>query len=156
MTRQIHDRIIVDGSTCPLYSRSPLNIFSSNKELSIGQIMSLCEPRRTDNQRGFVAEWEIDNNFLFLIKIKPASLFVKLFPDQSGRIEASWFSGDICIPQGDRHTDSGLYFDYEDFSEYDHYRVLRLEAGKVIRIDIVDASYMRGQDEVESALSNKK
>lgn len=56
----------------------------------------------TGNYRGYYSSWEIIDNVLFLIDVTykapkyNAGLFY-VFPDSSGKIKATWFTGDLEV-----------------------------------------------------------
>lgn len=132
-TAQIPDSVIIDGEEYAL-NTNPLESYVQGKEL-IPENAS----RSTANWRGYVATWEISNGTLVLTRVdirlydkasrehSRKNIRSTLFPNQS-RVVASWYSGALIVPDG-RMT-SYVHMGYG--STYDHYRIYRIDKGRVI------------------------
>ncbi|ANM29007.1 hypothetical protein ABI59_04435 [Acidobacteria bacterium Mor1] len=102
--------------------------------------------------RGYVAEWRIEDEQLWLSDVevlsrKPGdqfdtqmrSVMVEMFPDED-RVSASWFFGHIIIPRGEMVK----YVHMGYASEYERYTVLTIKAGQLhARREMDRARYRR-------------
>jgi hypothetical protein len=99
------------------------------------------------NQRGYVATWEIDKDTLFLVGITGAATFADsaageveeidledLFPAHAGKIKATWFWGELRIPQGKEVQ----YVHMGDGSIWAQDLVLEVRRGKIVGSRTVD------------------
>lgn len=100
------------------------------------------------NWRGYVATWEIEDGFLYLVKIdswicrKPTasgcrkvnlkSLFGRKY--RGGRVRADWFSGELRMPDGSQIQYVHLGYG----SIYEREITLNVMSGKVVGESIVD------------------
>ncbi len=130
-TTQIPDAIIIEGQRHSLYS------------LPLEQYYRAGHPRpqfrspHTANWRGYVATWEIDRGRLYLKSIrawigKKEVGLEALFPGQKAPIPATWFTGQLRVPQG-KILKVGVP---QPIHEKD--LVITVEQGKVTRQEIVD------------------
>ena len=68
--------------------------------------------------RGYIGTWEILDGRLFLTGLsEPLSEGTKnmqtFFPDDPVRVFAYWYSGQLCVPQGEKVVHPGSYSSYE-------------------------------------------
>jgi hypothetical protein len=145
-TVQFPDNIYIDGHKHFLFS-TPLE-----------QYYGPHNPRpqfrypNTATWRGYIATWEIDGNTLYLKAIRawtPAGEvgLKDLFPGYKGRVAATWFTGQLKVPQGQRLRFSMPHPIYEK------YLMITVEKGRVVRQEIMDnpeVSPPRGDDLLES------
>ena len=87
---------------------------------------------KTSCWRGYIATWEIFNKRLYLVNIlyhAPEGDFGLgyLFPDNTGKIKADWFIGELKIPLGD-----WLYSEAIWDTVYDSDWFIRIKKGNVI------------------------
>jgi hypothetical protein len=101
MTAQIREILYYNGEKYYLSSeslQSLLEIIGDEKPSSVVMISTACK-------RGYIGEWEIVEDKLFLIGLKGCPEEYEkftmdfLFPHQK-RVFAGWFIGEIKIPQG--------------------------------------------------------
>ena len=152
MAAQLPDIIILNGEPMDLYS-NPLEQYWTlyNKKRPAFQKSSICK-------RGYIATWEIldkklvlrsiDGNvetrsFIFWKKMARYSV-EKLFPKARNRtVIATWFTGKLRIPQGNRT----LYVHNEYDSRFEREMVITLEQGDVTKTVILDYSKQKLQVE---------
>jgi hypothetical protein len=126
MTSQVADKIIIKGVSYYLFT-NPLDEYWTKKNPK-------PEVRATTTScwRGYIATWEISDGSLYLIDI----LFYTphgdagldyLFPENTMRVKAIWFTGILRIPIGDclRYVHGG----YE--SVYDSDLFIKVKKGIV-------------------------
>lgn len=145
-TSQDPDVIIYKGMTYKLYA-NPLESFFKNKKdrpkffVSPGKITS-------GNWRGYVATWEIEDGFLYLLKIDSwicrnqnsshcrkvnlKSLFGRKY--RGGKVRADWFSGELLMPDGNQIQYVHMGYD----SIYEREIILNVMSGKITGESIVD------------------
>ncbi len=130
-TVQIPDTIYIDGQKHFLFS-TPLE-----------QYYGPHNPRppfrypNTATWRGYLATWEIDRGALYLKAIRawtPAGEvgLEALFPGHKGRVPATWFSGRLQVPQGERLRFSMPHPIYEK------YLIITVDKGRVTRQEVID------------------
>ena len=133
-TDQIRDVIVVSGQQYRL-PVSPLTSYLAGNPNRWPQ----GEVSTTANWRGYVAKWAVVDGRLMLtdIRVNPESdrersALKQVFPD-GGPIVADWFTGQLVLPDGREHLNTGSPIRHE----YDHYLVLRVRSGVVrtVRID---------------------
>lgn len=124
MCNQSLDSILIKEERHCLYTY-PLDSYwtKKNPKPNVGWPNTGC-------RRGYVATWELSENSLYLIDLLYYSVYGKdgldyVFPNQSGKIKANWFTGELRIAIGDY-----LYFD--DGLVYESDMFLMLENGTVI------------------------
>jgi hypothetical protein len=126
MTTQSADNVIIKDVKYFLYP-TPLDKYwnRKNPKPEIGLTKSSC-------WRGYIATWEISDKSLYLIDIVFHSPeedvgMDYLFPNNSGKIKADWYTGELRIPFG-----KNLYFvsDYGPVYESDLF--LKVKKGNVI------------------------
>ncbi|MEA3372465.1 MAG: hypothetical protein U9Q62_02120 [Campylobacterota bacterium] len=104
-TVQVHDTIIYQDKEYPLY-HFPLDSYVYKKGI---RHRDLFPVQCTAVWRGYVAKWKIIDDTLFLVALRngecvpkpPEIPLSKLFPSQEGPIKATWYSGDLLIPEGE-------------------------------------------------------
>ena len=133
MTAQVPDIIIYRGRRYPLLS-NPLEAYWKEHPPR-----PHFKPLHTANWRGYVAEWLIKSGALYLAGLRARidnsygerkEMGLRdLFPDAGGQIQASWFSGELRIPQGKQVKYVHMGYD----STYEKELILTIEEGKVVR-----------------------
>jgi len=138
MSAQIPDILILDGTKMDLYS-NPLEPYFD--------LYSIKRPafQATETcKRGYVATWELHNHLLILRGIEGSvqisSLFFwkkiipytwkMLFPQvQSNGVVASWFTGKIRIPQGNK-----LFYVHHAYdSRFEREIIITIDKGEAIK-----------------------
>jgi len=124
LTAQIREMLYYNGKTYWL-STEPLkpllDIIRDEKPSSSGVVMA-----STACRRGYIGEWEIIEDKLFLIGLEGCpeenEQFTMnfLFPNQ-GKVFAGWFTGEIKIPQGKvlLHDDTSTLHEKDWYLEFD-------------------------------------
>lgn len=130
-TRQQPDILIDGGQEHFLYSNPLESLYGKENPRPHFQIV------HTANMRGYIATWEIDQGILYLkdIKARIDGVIVgleRMFPGQHDRVEATWFTGKLRVPQG-KVLKYG--YGYESIYEYD--RIIHIQKGKVINREII-------------------
>ena len=87
--------------------------------------------------RGYVGTWEIDRGVLYLKAIRAWTPqgevgLAALFPGHKGRVAATWFTGQLRVPQGK------ILKPYVPHPIYEKYLMITVEKGRVVRQEIVD------------------
>jgi len=99
-TAQMGDILIMDGKKVSIYT-NPLESYVKQKKLKFKFMCTGC-------WRGYVATWKVIDDDLYIVGLedggcmhrKPIPL-KKIFPNLKGdKVKATWFSGEIRIPQG--------------------------------------------------------
>lgn len=118
MTAQIGDTLLFAGKRFGLASEplAPWLQRRRNRHLRL-------RGNTTANRRGYVAEWEVVDGLLHLKQIVGKLLddtpleIQTLFPDATGPVPATWFTGGLRCPMGKmlHYVHSG----YDTVSEYD-------------------------------------
>lgn len=130
-TAQFPDVLIYEGKQYQLFS-NPLESYYKAHGLPRPKFQAW----HTANYRGYVATWEIDNDVLYLKKIR-AKIdghmvgLNYLFPDNSGKVEARWFQGFLRVPMG-----AVLHQGYT--SVYERDLIITIKAGKVVGKEFID------------------
>jgi len=138
MAAQLPDILILDGTKVDLYS-NPLESFWDlyPKKRPVFQSTESCK-------RGYIATWELHDhllilrniegdikksNFIFWKKIIPYSWKV-LFPNvQSNGVVASWFTGKIRVPQGNK-----LFYVHHAYdSRFEREIIITIDKGEAIK-----------------------
>jgi len=141
MTAQIGDKIHYKGMRYSL-SSEPLSAFLlKNKINKFNELNTAC-------WRGYVAEWEVVDNKLYLVDIRfsysprkkitvktkdSLTEIEKLFPGQT-KVHANWVSSTLIIKTG--KLIEYIHMGYESIYEIDIY--LKFETGKLIDERIVN------------------
>ena len=135
-TAQAPDHLIYEGETHALFS-NPLEEYFNENNVRPKDVFS--EGCTTACWRGYVALWEIKGKYLYLLKIEPCCgggeiPISKIFPGRDAPIKATWFSGELRIPQGEEL--SYVHMGYG--SVYERDLVLTIKNGKLIKKKIID------------------
>jgi hypothetical protein len=143
MAAQLPDRILINGVHMNLYS-NPLEQYWIRTDKKRPKFCELYECLR-----GYVANWEIKENQLFLrdidgnfekksifFGVESARYSIKtLFPKAKARpVKASWFSGKLRIPKG-KMT---MYAHNEYDSRFENEIIVTIEKGNVIKMVTID------------------
>jgi hypothetical protein len=125
MTMQELDKIIIKDVRYSLWT-FPLDSYWTRKNPKPRVLItkSCC-------WRGYIATWQITDNVLYLIDIIFNTLegdvgLAYLFPDNLGKIKATWYTGELRVPFGER-----LKIDYDD-PGYESDLFFKVKKGKVI------------------------
>lgn len=91
----------------------------------------------TATWRGYIATWEIDRGTLYLKAIRAWTPqgevgLEALFPGHKGRVAATWFTGLLRIPQGER-----VRF-HMPYPIYEKYLMITVKQGRVASQEIID------------------
>ena len=152
MAAQLPDIIIINGEQMDLYS-NPLEQYWTlyKKKRPIFETSSTCK-------RGYIATWEIldkklllrsmDGNaevrsFVFWKKTIRYSIGMLFSKARNRAIIATWFTGKIRIPQGNRT----LYVHNEYDSRFEREMVITVEQGGVTKTVVLDYSQQKLQVE---------
>lgn len=136
MTAQAREDLLYEGKKLSMCS-TPLEDFfdTSGSKPTFALRSTAC-------WRGYLGEWEITDNRLYLIGIdaklrdgSPVSI-ATIFPGAADRVFASWYSGTIRIPQGDRIQ----YFHGGFESVYERDLFLNIKEGVVENTRLVQNS----------------
>ena len=102
MTAQAREDLLYEGKQQSMCSTPLGDCLTKN-----GIFLPL-RSRTTACNRNYIGKWEITDNRLYLIGIDaklrdgtPVSV-ATIFPDSPDRVFASWYTGTLRIPQGDR------------------------------------------------------
>ena len=137
-TAQIPDSLVYQGETHPIFSNPLESYFDKDHPRPQNVFVFSC----TACWRGYVAMWTIEERFLYLTKLKEGTCsrdakeidLSRVFPGQKGQIKATWFSGALRIPMGER-----LHYVHMGYgSLYEKTRVLTIERGKLTNDYVVD------------------
>lgn len=137
MTAQVGDRLVYNGEQMPLFA-NPLEAYFKK-----GHARPKPEGRTvvcsTDNWRGYIAFWLIENDILYLTDIKgsegeSSKAMNKLFPCGASKIKADWFSGSLRVPRGKvlRYVHMG----YD--SAYEQDLIISVVDGEVVGEELID------------------
>ena len=95
---------------------------------------SLCSMNTGMSQREYYANWLIEDHRLYLTEFHGSHFFKKIeysldyiFPENAGKVFASWFTGELSISYGRE-----LRPFYIDFIKYEHTTSIHIENGVVI------------------------
>ena len=103
--------------------------------------------------RGYVAEWEVEDDTLYLVglegwvggdedtyAVNARSIGLEdLFPWAAGRVKATWFTGELRVPQGNLLEDD---FDFAYGRIYEENLLLFFHEGKLVRTEIKDNRHL--------------
>jgi hypothetical protein len=136
-TAQFPDILVYKGKTHSIFT-NPLESYFDNQHPRPKDVFKVsC----TANWRGYVATWKIEENNLYLVKLIEGSCFedapeipiITIFPEQQVPVKASWFSGTLKIPLGERLQ--YVHMGYE--SIYEKELFLNIEDGKLVNGKLV-------------------
>jgi hypothetical protein len=150
VTGQEPDIIFYEGQKRRLFSNPLEDHYSDGRKRP--NFMVGPNTLTTGNWRGYVATWEVKNNTLYLKhieswigrrKVTLESLFGSKI--RSGRVEATWFSGELRIPDGKE-----LQYVHMGYgSVYERDIILSVEAGKVTKTATIDNTKLQLPSELE-------
>jgi hypothetical protein len=108
MTIQTKDNIIIKGEKFDLYTY-PLDSYWSKKNPKPG-----IRIPETSCWRGYIATWEIIDEYLYLTDIQYFAPdedqgLDYVFPNNSGKVKATWFTGELKLPIGDELTSQVMW-----------------------------------------------
>ena len=131
MTAQSRERLLYKGEEVGM-TAEPLNQYLKNGN-DIGFVFT-----NTACWRGYRGKWEIMEGKLYLIEITGSTHYAVvdlnyLFPGQE-KVFASWFSGEISIPQGEMLK--YVHMGYGSIYEKD--LVLKFEEGVLLEEKVID------------------
>lgn len=138
-TAQIPDRLIYEGETYALFNEPLEEYFTEKnprpKDVFPSGYCSAC-------WRGYIATWEIKESFLYLNKLVEGTCssdakeiaISKIFPGQEAPVKATWFNGELRVPQGEEL----LYVHMGYGSVYERDLILTIKNGKLIKKKIID------------------
>jgi hypothetical protein len=155
MTAQVPDWLRYQGQRLELHS-TPLEPYFDDDHPR----PDFCEVGSM-NWRCYAAEWEIDDDTLYLINIdafvhmhpeavkgldgvlhtfnaRPFEL-QDLFPSANGRVKATWFTGELRVSRGELLED---LFDVAYGGIYEEDLLLSFEEGKLVRTEIKDNRHL--------------
>jgi len=136
-TAQMPDGLLYEGKKESIFSTPLEDYFSANNNRPAWLTMT-----NTACWRGYVAEWEIRDERLFLTKVtrddfdpKKEEIIVddiseRLFPKQKWPIEATWFTGVIRVPEGKQLEYVHMGFE----SVYEKDKFLHFEKGVLVKV----------------------
>lgn len=133
-TAQAPDKLIYKGKTYYLYTNPLESYFNRDNP------RPKFDFKVTSNWRGYIATWAIENGVLYLADIERATINNKtvklsdLFPDRQSPIKATWYTGILRIPQGQRL----IYVHMGYGSVYERDLILTVKNGKVTKEEIID------------------
>jgi hypothetical protein len=125
MCIQIKDSITIKGIKYSLYT-TPLDSYWTKRNPKPG-----IRVVRTSCRRGYIATWELSDNCLYIINMifyapgKDRGLDY-VFPFNTRKIMADWFTGELQIPIGDE-LDSAVIWD----TVFDSDWFIKVKRGKV-------------------------
>ena len=166
MTAQAPDIITVKGETHSLLT-NPLEMY---REMYRHDMVFFESYLGTACWRGYIAEWEVDDGKLFLLKVNgfvsytdehsqpliingkficrsdnlrehkvPATLS-ELFGPERDRVPATWYTGELRIPQGEMTE----YVHHAYASEYSGYLIIPVENGVCGKGEHVSVQNLQG------------
>lgn len=149
MTRQVCDILNYRGKNREI-NTAPLQSFIDRHPIAemLDRTCSLI-------WRGYYCKWKVHDQGLLLshfhgllIGGETASM-IDLFPDARGPVLATWFSGEVVMPEGEV-IGSGMY----DTRWYDH--VLTVHNGEIVEDALIENTPDRLQDELQRTIANLK
>lgn len=146
MAAQLPDSIVIAGERQDLYS-NPLEQYWIVNKIKRPDFLSNFECKR-----GYVATWELIDNqlvlkdvkgsfttryFYFWKKIKPFTLKNIFKKSSRNNLTATWFSGKIRVPRGNRI----YYVDHDYESRFEQEMILTIEHGQVVKSIVLDYTH---------------
>lgn len=130
-TTQFSEIIYLDGQKHSLFT-NPLESYYGP-----GNPRPKFKAPNTATWRGYIGTWEIDGSRLYLKAIRawmPQGEvgLTALFPGQQGRVPATWFTGQLRVPQG-KVLRRGV-----PHPVYEKDLLIMVEKGRVVRQEIVN------------------
>jgi hypothetical protein len=149
MTAQVREKLIYNGLTVGM-ATEPLKSFLQSTGTE-----SLFVPPHTANWRGYIGEWLIENDQLFLLGLNGLikgnkEINMNFFFPNTEKVFAEWFSGTIRVPHGEmiHYVHSG----YE--SQYERDLYLDVKNGIIISSRLIENndSHIETDEDYEVAL----
>ncbi len=132
MTAQIPETLLIDGRPRSMRTE-PLNDY-----FALADVHPRFEPSCTALWRGYVGDWEITGNRLYLRRIDARyadgreARLADFFPDHPERVFAHWYTGTLRIPEGRM-----LEYVHGGYgSRFERDRLIRVERGVVQDITV--------------------
>jgi hypothetical protein len=129
MTAQVPESLIFQGAQHNMFAEPLESYFSTGAERpNFAAMTTAC-------WRGYEAEWEVDGDRLYLVKLTgvvwdgPPVTVASLFPDTPERAFAHWFSGTVRLPRGEQIQ--YVHMGYESVYEQD--LLLEFDRGVLVR-----------------------
>lgn len=128
MTAQLTNNIFIEGHEYSLAS-DPLKPYLEENDIKIEGYMTTC-------WNGYLSDWDIIDNKLYLIDVFPCFTdeegenimsMENLFPEQD-RVFAHWYSGELTIQKGELLN--YVHMGYE--SAYEEHFYIKIEDGIVV------------------------
>jgi hypothetical protein len=142
MTAQVSERLLYEGKAAVPLRSTPLTPWLQQQGKA-----DIFQWTNTANWRGYVGTWEIADDRLHLVgltgrlKDGSAASLDALFPNSGGRVLATWYSGTLCIPEGELVEYVHLGF----ASRYERDRLLEIENGVLVSSSVREnESVVRG------------
>jgi hypothetical protein len=126
MCIQVKDSILIKGEKYYLYT-TPLDSYWSKRNPK-----PQIRPTKSTCWRGYIATWEIVKDNLYLVDIifhahDGGFGLDYLFPNNTGKIKADWYTGEVKIPIGNK-----LYQEFMEDPVYDSDWFISIEHGNVL------------------------
>jgi hypothetical protein len=130
-TTQFPEILYLDGQKHSLFSNPLEQYYGPNHP------RPQFKAPNTATWRSYVGTWEIDRGVLYLKAIRAWTPqgevgLEALFPGHKGRVAATWFTGQLRVPQGK------VLKPYVPHPIYEKYLMITVEKGRVVRQEIVD------------------
>lgn len=134
MTAQLTNNIFIEGHEYSLAS-DPLKPYQEENDIKIEGYMTTC-------WNGYLSDWDIIDNKLYLIDVFPCYTdevgekimsMENLFPEQD-KVFAQWFSGELTIQKGELLN--YVHMGYE--STYEEHIYIKIEDGIVVDTRVED------------------
>jgi hypothetical protein len=126
MCIQVKDSIIIKGDKYHLYT-TPLDSYWTKRNPK-----PPVRPTKSTCWRGYIATWEIFKENLYLVNIiyhahDDEFGLDYLFPKNTGKIRADWYTGELKIPIGNE-----LYQEHMEDPIYDSNWYISIKKGKFL------------------------
>jgi hypothetical protein len=141
-TAQLPDLLLLDGEELKLHTQPISPLLESDPKLR-GRLLEHGNQIRTVCSASWIglrATWTISDGELFLVKLvsnpcssSPTNIpLSKISGKRNAPVFASWFSGELIVPQGKlvEHVHMGFA------SRYERYLVINVEEGRVLRHEL--------------------
>ena len=134
MTAQLTNNIFIEGHEYSLAS-DPLKPYLEENDIKIEGYMTTC-------WNGYLSDWDIIDNKLYLIDVFPCFTdeegenimsMENLFPEQD-KVFAQWYSGELTIQKGELLN--YVHMGYE--STYEEHVYIKIENGIVVDSRVED------------------
>ena len=132
MTAQVSENLIYEGKDYSMCTE-PLNQY-----FELGGVAPKFESPSTSLWRGYIGNWEITENRLYLIGFQgfledgSEANLSSLFPDYPERVYAHWYCGTLRLPEGKM-----LNYEHMGYgSTYERDIMIEIEKGVVMEVNI--------------------